>query len=397
MDSPRTPNGPIRVVLVDDSAICRHQLREILQQDGHIAVVGEGSRGEDALPLIGKHKPQLLVIDLVMPGQGGQETISAVMASHPLPILVLTAQPEGVRQVAVFDAIRRGALDLAEKPRRGDRAAEGQLRRSVHTLASIPVVRHVAGKISSDSRRASRQRTSTHPLPLRQAGLGPSADDAETGSPAPEGTNRLSSTPPAPGALRGGPLVVGLGASAGGPAPLASLLASLTDDFPAAMAVVQHLPKGFVQAFAEYLRSRVHFPVKTILGREVIHPGVIYLAVDDHHLVTSGDYLCTSEAPAENGHRPSVELLFSSLANTHGSRASGVILSGIGNDGVRGMAAMRDKGALTLAQSEESCAVFGMPAAALQSGAARASGAPEELARELCRWAVAQPKWRIAQ
>ncbi|HMA92495.1 MAG TPA: response regulator, partial [Polyangiaceae bacterium] len=155
MPTPQPSRGPIRVVLVDDSVICRHQLAEILQIDGQITVVGEGSRGEDALALIERHLPDILVIDLVMPGQGGQETIAHVMAKRPLPILVLTAQPEGVRQIAVFDAIRRGALDLAEKPRRGDKDAEERLRRSIRMLASIPVVRHVAGKLAASPQRSS--------------------------------------------------------------------------------------------------------------------------------------------------------------------------------------------------------------------------------------------------
>lgn len=397
-------------MLVDDSMICRHQLTEILQADGLIEVVAEGSRGEEALALIEQHRPDMLVVDLVMPGQGGHETISLVMAKHPLPILVVTAQPEGVRQTAVFDAIRRGALDLAEKPRRGDRDAEERLRRSIRTLAHIPVVRHVAGNLtgpqrpvaaarperSSERRLASRDRqqpTYSSRPPHRRS------DPTEVGEP-----SRATSDAPAQGAVTpsdapsDGVLIVGIGASAGGPTPLAALLAALPNSFSAAVAVVQHLPIGFMDAFVEYLRGRIGLTVKKVEGRETLRPGVVYLPADDRHLVAlAGGYIATSQSPALEGHRPAVDVLFDSLARVHGRRSMGVILSGIGQDGVRGLLAMRDQGALTMAQSEESCAVFGMPQAALKFEAARLSLPPEDLARELQRHTSVQTPWRVAR
>ena len=376
--------------------ICRHQLREILQLDGQIEVVGEGGRGEEALVLLERHKPDLLVVDLVMPGQGGQETITLVMARHPLPILVLTAQPEGVRQVAVFDAIRRGALDLAEKPRRGDRAAEECLRRSIVMLAQVPVVRHVAGN----------QRAGLGAKP----GTGSVATSARERQPSLGDQTGSFSTVDASLALdpdwsaaaspsdSDGALIVGIGASAGGPTPLATLLGGLPKDFSAAVAVVQHLPVGFMDAFVEYLRSRILLPVRKVEGRESLRPGVVYLPRDDCHLTAvSGGNIAVASSPPVEGHRPSVDVLFESLAKIHGRRSVGVILSGIGQDGVRGLLAMRNQGALTLAQSEATCAVFGMPQAALNSGAARQVMSPEAMAIELQRHACAQSLWRLAR
>jgi two-component system chemotaxis response regulator CheB len=379
--------------------ICRHQLKEILQVDGRIEVVGEGSRGEEALTLLEKHQPDLLVVDLVMPGQGGQETIALVMARHPVPILVLTAQPERVRQVAAFDAIRRGALDLAEKPHRGDREAEERLRRSIRTLAGVAVVRHMAATQGAAparlaSRDATRSDRAQKPRP-EQPGPGPALPpDAEphsgyptTETPAPKHDH--PSAPPESSRPAGGPLIVGIGASAGGPAPLATLLAGLPSNFPAAVAVVQHLPIGFADGFAEYLRGRISMEVRKVEGRERIRPGLVYVAADDRHLVAASAHsIESSTAPALEGHRPAVDALFSSLARLFGPRACGVILSGIGQDGTRGLLEMRERGAaLTLAQSEESCAVFGMPQAALSSGAARLALSPVAMVQELLRFA----------
>lgn len=389
--------------------ICRHQLTEILQTDGLIEVVAEGSRGEEALTLIERHQPDMLVVDLVMPGQSGHETISLVMAKCPLPILVVTAQPEGVRQTAVFDAIRRGALDLAEKPRRGDRDAEERLRRSIRTLAHIPVVRHMAGNRPNPARpsptkvdHSSERRLARKEPPERPRSTNPPKRHSDPGdvnelprviSDAPE-----SQTVAAPEVANDGVLIVGIGASAGGPTPLAALLGSLPSTFSAAITVVQHLPIGFMDAFVEYLRGRISLAVKKVEGRELLRPGVVYLPADDRHLVAVGSgYVATSSAPAVEGHRPAVDVLLDSLARVHGRRSMGVILSGIGQDGVRGLLAMRDQGALTMAQNEESCAVYGMPQAALRFGAAKLTLCPEDLAKELQRHAALQTPWRVAR
>lgn len=405
MSNPRLPVTPIRVVVVDDSVICRHQLKEILEVDGQIEVVGEGCRGEDALALLARHQPDLLVIDLVMPGQGGQETIALVMARSPIPILVVTAQPEGVRQAAVFDAIRRGALDLAEKPRRGDRGAEERLRRCIRTLAHIPVVRHVAGNqpailprsftAGAKPERSGESRVNRGTQEKVQSSYPPDTQEPSSPPipPAGSSTVRFSSDRAADD-----PLIVGIGASAGGPTPLAALLGALPREFPAAVAVVQHLPIGFVDAFVEYLRGRVVLKVKKVLGREPLQPGVVYLGADDQHLLAvGGGYIGVASSSAVEGHRPSVDVLFDSLAKQHGRRAIGVILSGIGQDGVRGLLAMREHDALTMAQSEESCAVYGMPQAAFNTGAARLVLSPEAIAVELQRQIAVQSPWRLAR
>lgn len=348
----------IRVLLLDDSAICRAQLREILEQDERIEVVAEAHNGDQVLRLIDEAEPQILLVDLQMPGTGGQETIERVMAHQPLPILIVTGQPEGVRRQAVFEAIRRGALDLAEKPAHGDRKAEDRLRAMVRELARVRVVRHVAGKLG---RR-----------------------DGAPGLPTP--------IPPRPLDGSDSPLVVGVAASAGGPRPLVSLLSAWPSDFGAAVAVVQHLPNGFTAAFAEFLQSRVPQRVVVVERLTRLEPGHVYLANDDEHLVALSDkQLSPDKGAAVDGHRPAATVLFESLAARLGARACGVVLSGMGKDGVAGLLKLKARGGLTLAQEENGCAVYGMPRAALESGAATAALDPVGLAREVGTWVSLQP------
>jgi two-component system chemotaxis response regulator CheB len=349
---------PIRVLLLDDSAICRAQLRDILERDEQIEVVAEAHNGDQVLRLIDEAMPQILLVDLQMPGTGGQETIERVMAHQPLPILIVTGQPEGVRRQAVFEAVRRGALDLAEKPAHGDHKAEARLRAMVRELSRVRVVRHVAGKLN---RR-----------------------DGAPGLPTP--------IPPRPRDGSNSALLVGVAASAGGPRPLVSLLSGWPADFAAAVAVVQHLPNGFTPAFAEFLQSRVPQRVTIVKQITRFEPGHVYLANDDEHLVAFSDkQLGPDRSAAVDGHRPAATVLFESLAARMGARSCGVILSGMGRDGVAGLLKMKARGALTLAQEESGCAVYGMPKAALEAGACAAALDPAALAREVSTWVSLQP------
>ena len=352
---------PIRALVLDDSAICRIRLREILEVDPEIQVVGEAPNGDDVLERIASLEPHILLVDLQMPGTGGQETIERVMAHAPLPILIVTGQPEGVRRLAVFESVRRGALDLAEKPAHGDSRAQERLRLLVRELSRVRVVRHVAGRLA---RR-----------------------DGAPGLPTP--------IPPRPDDGSDSPLVIGIAASAGGPRPLVSVLSAFPIGFDAAVAVVQHLPIGFVQAFAEFLQSRIALKVKIVDRLQALEKGHVYLGGDDLHVVALNDkHFAPSGSPAVDGHRPAATVLFESLAARLGPRSCGVILSGMGRDGVAGLSKMRARGALTLAQEEAGCAVFGMPRAALESGAASAALDPVSIAREITTWVSLQPEPR---
>jgi two-component system chemotaxis response regulator CheB len=343
---------PVRVLILDDSAICRQRLREILERDRDISVVGEAENGDRVLDLVRLQRPTILLVDLQMPGTGGHETIERVMASSPLPILVVTGQPSAVTERSAFESIRRGALDLAEKPERADQAAEARLRSLVRELSQVPVVRHVGGNLHASRSRATGRSWSTPPLGMD------------------------------------GPVpVIGIGASAGGPLAVAAVLAALPTDLGAAIAVVQHLPKGFAGAFAEFLRSRTTLPVTIVSRRTPIVAGNVYTATDDRHLVLPDvRHFAPGEGPELEGHRPAVDALFLSLAATLRRRACGVVMSGIGRDGTVGLLELKSRGALTLAQDEVSSGVYGMPRAALEAKAAEQALDPPRLARAVHGW-----------
>jgi two-component system chemotaxis response regulator CheB len=333
-----------RVLVVDDSALCRAQLRHLLQHGGDIEVVGEATDGSAVLDLVEQRRPDLLLVDLQMPGVDGLATIERVMARCPVPILVVTGKPGSRQQDVVFEAIRRGALDLASKPSVHDSAGCERLRATVKQLARVPVVRHVG---SPSAARAPVGGIRVAGVPMQRA----------------EQTT-----------------LVGVAASAGGPAALVALLKEFSGAFPVCFAIVQHLPPGFTESFCEFLRRRIHLEVEVAFEGAAPHRGKVYLAPDDRHLVLRNDRrFGLLDLPAVDGHRPSASTLFASMAQVLAAHCVGVVLSGIGRDGVSGLSEMRSRGALTLAQSGESCAVYGMPRAALEEGAAVRTATPEEL------------------
>jgi two-component system chemotaxis response regulator CheB len=338
----------IRVVIVDDSPICRAQLRSILHADKALRVVGEAADGARALETVSRKRPDLVTMDLRMPGADGFEVIERMMAETPVPILIVTGQATRRGREAVFEAIRRGALDLVEKPAMGALDAERELRTRVKLLAQVPVVRHVAGR---------RARAEHRPRSL---------------------------TPAAPVAHTAKTRVVGLAASAGGPAAVVEVLSRLDRDFPACVALVQHLPPGYAHSFAQFVQTRTELTVKVVEHATNLEPGVVFVAPDRRHLVLASPHTLAPLDGAEvDGHCPSATVLFRSLAKIAGSSALGVILSGMGNDGARGLLELKERGALTIAQRQEGCAVYGMPRAAAENGAAQLLLDPAGIAAEV--------------
>ncbi|MFW5925418.1 MAG: chemotaxis protein CheB [Myxococcota bacterium] len=331
---------PPRILIVDDSSVCRALLREQLETEGDVQVVGEAADGATALRRVHAERPDLVTVDLHMPGMDGLTLIERIMSEAPTPILVVTGEPEGSNAEGVFEAQRRGALDLARKPADDDAHAAADLRASVRRLAGVRVVRHM------------RRRAPSPVPPPPTAGPAPPARPTDAGDP------RIR--------------VVGIAASAGGPAALVSVLGRLPRPFPVPVAVVQHLPRGFAASFAEFLRRRTGLRVRAVNDALQPTPGDVLVAGDDVHLVVSprGGFAVDRGGPVD-GHRPSATVLLRSLAATFGPRAMGVVLSGMGQDGVDGLGAIRDAGGVTVAQDRETSAVFGMPRAAAEQGVAQ--------------------------
>lgn len=375
-----------RAVVVDDSAIWGTQLREWLEADGDVEVVGVAADGESAIDLISRLRPDVATIDLRLPGMSGLEVVTLLMARAPLPLLVLTGDPTGDDPELAFEAIRRGALDLLLKPSMDDEEAIRALRAHVRWLAGVPVVRHL-------DRGESGHRPGSEPAIRVPEFLRPSADASRPYEVRP---NDVRPAPAARARARdtaGDPVLVGIAASAGGPSALATVLGSLPADLPACLAIVQHLPKGFAPSFVSFLQGRCALTVRLAEAGLLPRAGMVVLAPDGHHLeLVDGRFALTSGPPVE-GHRPSGTVLLRSLAH-HGSSAIGVVLSGIGRDGADGLRAMRERQAITFAQDETSSVVYGMPRAAVEEGAAQQVLPVAELGDAIAAAVTCVRRWR---
>ena len=317
---------PIRVLVVDDSLVCRELLSEFLNQTEDIQVVGKASSGKEAIVLNLKLQPDLITMDVMMPGLDGYATIEEIMSSLPVPILVVTSAPvkEGVDQN--FKALSAGALDMVEKPEVNGEVAD-VLRQKVKLLAGVPVIHRTKKK------RARRVRSST-------------------------------------GSLIGHRPIVAVTSSTGGPKALVEILGALPRKYGACIIVTQHMPYAFTSGFAAWLDHEVALDVSEARDGDIILPGRVLVAPSDQHLVMESPATVTLSAePPVGSHRPSGSLMFTSIAGLCGPKAVGIVLSGMGRDGADGLLDLHRAGGLCIAQDEGSSLVYGMPKAAIDMGA----------------------------
>lgn len=343
-------SAPLRVIVVDDSRLSIEAVITALEADGDITVVGTAANGRDAVAKVAALAPSLVAMDVNMPVMDGLEAVERIMASRPTPILLLTGDPARRGERGSFEALSRGALDLIPKDIvSGSEAQRAWLRDHVRLLASVPVVYRP-------------RRDGTVPPPALPA-VRPATADALP---------------------RGG---VGLVASTGGPPAIADILAALPSGFPLPILIVQHLAPGFAGHLASWLGGISPLPVEIAVGGKEAKRGRVYLSPDDAHLsIGPGNRLVVDPRdPTIDGHRPSGTVLLSSLARVWGRRAIGVILTGMGSDGVAGLDEIRRAGGLTIAQDEASSVVYGMPRMARDRGAARLVVPPAGIAEALCR------------
>jgi len=335
-----TPSAhSIRVLLVDDSPVALLVLKRLLAGSPDIQVVGTASSGEEGLRLVAELNPTIVCTDLHMPRMNGLEFTREIMTRFPRPILVISqwVKPEDTQNI--LGLLEAGAVDVYPKP--FDAVASGQ-ERHARELASR--VRVVAG-VRVFTRRHLTRRTDVG------AGLHPALLDL-----APPQTIRA----------------VAIGASTGGPQALKTILTALPANFPVPVLCVQHICDGFLQGLTDWLAMHSPMKVKIAIAGEVAQPGTIYFPPDRTHLfVDGGGRLRLSAGLEVAGHRPSVTVLFESIAQHFGPAAVGVLLTGMGEDGAAGLLAMARAGAVTIAQDEATCVVFGMPRAAIALGAAR--------------------------
>ncbi|HVM26225.1 MAG TPA: chemotaxis-specific protein-glutamate methyltransferase CheB [Mycobacteriales bacterium] len=345
--------GLLRVVVVDDSPVQRRFLRGAVEADGDVTVVGEARNGREAVAMVERLRPAVVLMDLDLPVMSGMEAIERIMASTPTPILVCSGFVEGAARSNALEALSAGAVDVLAKPGPAEAIALDQY----------------ADALRKRLRVAARVRVITHPRGRLRTGAEPQRRLAGTGSRAPLHTPSAPhhSALPAQREVR---LVV-IGASTGGPQALLALLGALPADLRTAVLVVQHMADGFIPGLASWLDGLVPLPVvvgesgrRLPAGTVTIAPSGGNFLVEDARLRV----LCEPPAPGQF-HVPGIDATFSSVASALGPEACGVLLTGMGRDGAAGLKLMRERGAVTVGQDEATSAVYGMPAAAAALGA----------------------------
>jgi len=332
-------NGKIRVLIVDDSAVVRQTLAEVLSRDAEIEVMATASDPFVAADHMSKEVPDVITLDIEMPRMDGLTFLKKLMSQHPIPVVICSSLAEEGAQ-STFRALEFGAVDIITKPKLGTKqfledsrtlicqAVKGAAKAKVHLLGPS---RMVQPKLTADAILS----PATHAM-------------AET-------TEK----------------VVMIGASTGGTEALKTLLESLPADSPG-IVIVQHMPELFTRAFANRLDSLCAITVKEAETNDSVIRGRALIAPGNHHLLLKRSgaryYVEVKDGPLVCRHRPSVDVLFRSAARYAGRNAVGVILTGMGDDGARGMLEMKEAGATTIAQDEATCVVFGMPKEAIKLG-----------------------------
>jgi two-component system chemotaxis response regulator CheB len=323
----------VRVLVVDDSALMRKLIPQILQTDSSIEVVGTAMDGNFGLKKIAELKPQVVTLDLEMPGMGGIDMLKEIMRRHRLPVIVVSSHSTQGASVTL-QALSLGAFDFVAKP--------------TDVSARMPqIAEELIGKI-----KAAAQSRGVRVRPIGEA--------PRTSQKASLDTKRTPTK------------VIAIGVSTGGPQALQYVFSQLPVDFPGTILVVQHMPEGFTEMFARRLDEICAIRVKEaqsgdvlLAGRALICPGSRHLKVKRLPL---GDVAVLSDEPRVNGHRPSADVLFKSLAEEFGPKGVGVLMTGMGEDGALGLGVVKGAGGMTIAQNEESCVVYGMPKAAIDRG-----------------------------
>ncbi len=336
-----------KVLVVDDSAFMRKALSGMLEKDPRLTVVGSARNGEEAIQKVTELKPDVVTMDVEMPGMNGLDAVRQIMAANPVPILMVSSLTEAGAKETLL-ALELGAVDYIPKHLEGVAtnitAVEQELVGKVLAAAKAKVVRRSAATASGMAKSIVK--------PARTGALTASSVAATRGT-----------------------KLVAIGCSTGGPLALQEILPLFPPDFPAAVLIVQHMPKFFTKPFAERMDQMCHITVREAADGDVIAPGVALVAPGGVQLrVCRKQSIAIEISLSKDGegmlHAPSADVMMKSVASLYGGRGIGVILTGMGHDGLDGMKEIKAAGGRTVAQNEATCTVYGMPKAVVDAGLA---------------------------
>jgi len=341
--------------LTDDSSLARALLRSLLEGDEQIEIVGEAKNGQDAVDLVHELKPDLVTMDLEMPVMNGMQAITEIMATRAVPILVVSSVADALN---AYEAVASGALEVVGKPEYDSKTA-AEFVAKVKLLARVPVITHIR------SRAGAKAPLMTPATPLTM--VQPSAIVN-----APTGYRRAFA----------------IASSTGGPQALALILSRLPADFACPILVSQHISDGFAGGMADWLSGLCKIELRLARDGELILPGVVYISPSEMNLtVTPSRRIALVEQQVKEVYHPSCNALLNAMASVYGRDSVGIILTGMGSDGAKGIENIRKAGGATLAQDEASSVIFGMNKVAIDSGSVQQILPVGDVAQEMIRLA----------
>ena len=335
----------IRVLIVEDSITVRRYLVDVVQSSPDFEVVGEAGDGKRAIELCSTLRPDVVTMDMMLPLMTGVAATEYIMAYCPTPILIVSASTNRGEVFKTYEALNAGALDVLEKPHNvTDASWRDKFLSTLRVISRVRVITHPRGRF----------RGNEHIVTNGNRVAAPFAASA----PARRSERNIR--------------LIAIGASTGGPAALAQILGALPASFPFPIIIVIHIAEAFAPAMAEWLNTQSRIPVRYAREGERISFGTpsVLLAPATHHLMVEGPYLRFSDSQPRHSCKPSVDVLFESIAEHYGDSAILCLLTGMGKDGAAGMLRARHAGAFTIAQDEATSVVFGMPGEAVRIGAA---------------------------
>lgn len=365
------PGGRIRVLIVDDSAFMRKVLVSIITSDPQLEVVGEAKDGREAVTLADSTKPNVITMDINMPHMDGLQATEIIMSSNPRPVLIVSSESREGADITL-KALELGAIDFVAKPSSGIdldmNTVREELLRKLKMAAKVRVVRTATrSQLQKDIATSAPRTEPMSPLVAKVA----ASNAAQTAA-----NIHIDTPAAAPNSTFGGvkpkgkfPVIV-VAASTGGPATLMKFIPMFPENFPGALVLVQHMPGNFTGQFGEQLAEVSKIKVKEASQGEILQPSNVYVCPGTHHLrITPTGRITLDDGPRIAGYRPCADVTLETVASYAGPMGIAVILTGMGNDGSRGIQAIKSAGGHVLAQDEASSIIFGMPSEAIKTGA----------------------------